>query len=326
MPQIYYLLRKEAGNSEESVRGQLVYDNDMLYYDGTKPDPANGVRVPPGTEPQDAISALVLSYAGQNPDQWRLIERHIEFGQFYPRVYRPFAWFSGRSLQIEPHGQIEYEHEQRDAASSPPVWLDTQFDANYLDALSQVRILLRKLESIFEFIEPTPNNYNTYGREIRDLLIIASTEAEAQWQGILNANEYTFRSRPSTNDYVKLVAPLKLADFELEFPLFPEISAINPFAGWNTDTPTQSLIWYDACNKVKHDRVTNFHLATMSNVIKSVLACVVMLLAQFGKRRTWNQYLSDHVRISKIPTWTIEEMYLGLPSSSRGVSHRNFQF
>jgi hypothetical protein len=61
-----------------------------------------------------------------------------------------------------------------------------------------------------------------------------------------------------------------------------------PFSGWSSTAPTQSLSWYDAYNKTKHDRAHHFGAASLENGIRAVMANVVLFAVRFGPFRLFN--------------------------------------
>ena len=73
-----------------------------------------------------------------------------------------------------------------------------------------LKLLLAKMQDIFETVEPGPSNLQTYGHKIRELLLLAAMEVEASWTAVLKANGYV-RDRFTTNDYVKLLKPMPTA-------------------------------------------------------------------------------------------------------------------
>ncbi len=145
-----------------------------------------------------------------------------------------------------------------------------------------LRILLNKLEGLFETIEPDSANLNTYGHKIREIILLACMEVESSWSAVLKENEYFSSGRYTTNDYVKLKAPMLLDGYEMSLQSYPNLSLFAPFEDWDITNPTGSLSWYDAYNKTKHDREENLKFATLENAIKSVGAAVVIFHAQFG--------------------------------------------
>ncbi len=158
-----------------------------------------------------------------------------------------------------------------------------------------------------------------YGHEIRNLLILAATEAEMHMRGILTANGF---SNPAANGkekainsnaYAKLYGPLKLNDYVVNFPNFPDLEPIRPFSGWNKEDPTNSLGWYSAYNGVKHNRENEFPKATLAYAFAAVSACVVLLTAQFGQ----SVFTPEIGRFAKVtvPVWPIDDMYWTIQGS-----------
>jgi hypothetical protein len=151
------------------------------------------------------------------------------------------------------------------------------------DSFVALRILLRKLDELFETIEPTPANARTYGHKIRDVLLLACMEVESSWTAVLRGNGYTNSiGRFTTNDYVKLFQPMLLDGYELHLQSYGLFPAFVPYGSWDINNPTTSLSWYDAYNKTKHDREGNLHYATLENAIHAVGAAIVIFYAQFG--------------------------------------------
>ena len=162
---------------------------------------------------------------------------------------------------------------------SASVGMNDKLNASFV----ALRILLRKLEELFENIEPTTSNASTYGHRIRDVLLLACMEVESSWSAVLKENGYqTSGGRFTTNDYVKLLQPMLLDAYELHLQSYTTYPAFTPYANWATASPTQSLAWYDAYNKTKHDREDNLYYATLENAISAVGAAVVMFYTQFG--------------------------------------------
>jgi hypothetical protein len=159
-----------------------------------------------------------------------------------------------------------------------------------------------------EWVEGIVETIHFYGHEIRNLLILAATEVEMHWRGILKANGST-ASKFNTNEYIKLADPLKLVDYAVTFLDFPDLQSIRPFAGWSKADPTKTLEWYDAYHGVKHNREGEFERGTLRYAFEGVSACIALLVAQFGPAVGLNAELSSFVRL-QVPKWPIEEMYL----------------
>lgn len=212
-------------------------------------------------------------------------------GQFYPRMARP-------------HDQHPLE--------SPGFYPDLRHDH---DALAMTRVqlavLVRALDRICETVHPSRENLAVFGHDIRNLLILAAMEAEAQWKGILAANGLT-SDRLTTVDYVKLLTPMRLAAYRVRLTAYPWLEGIAPFASWASAAPTQSLGWYEAYNRTKHDREIAFSAATLEHAISAVFAVVVMVVAQYGSPYGLGQRteLSDRFTFDGLPEWTPADVYI----------------
>lgn len=150
-------------------------------------------------------------------------------------------------------------------------------------ALQAVRLLLERLDELFLYIEPCPTSLDTYSNKTRELLILACTEVENTWQHYMRAAQHSPSTGRgfTTNDYIRLLAPLRLSEFEL-VPKPYSIPPSQPFLGWSATQPSKSLTWYDAYNLTKHDRHTHFDKATLKTCIDAVCAHLVMFSVRFS--------------------------------------------
>jgi hypothetical protein len=150
-------------------------------------------------------------------------------------------------------------------------------------AEQSLRILIGKLDDILLYIEATINGLNTYGHKTRELLILACTEVEQYWTQYMKLASSGPTGRTfTTNDYIKLHAPLHLADYEVSFRQSNSIQPIAPFKSWNRENPTRSLNWYDAYNKTKHDRGSYFTEATLYNCFCALSAIISLFCVRYS--------------------------------------------
>lgn len=191
-------------------------------------------------------------------------------------------------------------------------------------ALSRGRMnaLTHRLERICQTVHPAADRIDKiYGNDIADLLTSACMEFESQCRGVLAANDYappdkggdTNKRRKSTkgwntNDYVQLLAPLKLAEYAIGFIAFPWLDPEKPFGAWKPDRATKTLTWYEAYHDVKHDRDKNFSKGTLAHAFRAVSACAVMMLAQYGERSVGSE-LRRFFLLSAPLEWSWTERY-----------------
>jgi len=219
-------------------------------------------------------------------------------GEFYPRMWRPPvpAFNPGSSPEWNPSARQE-----------------TGIANIIAVAHGQLTALTRQLGRICQTVQPEEKNLDAFGHDIRNLLILACTEAEAHWRGVLVTNGVNVKKdHYNTNDYVKFLAPMKLDKYAVTFPNYPWLPAFKPYAGWDASKPTASLKWYDSYNAAKHDRETQFKEAALRRVFEAISACVVMMAAQFGSDEGLGQgsELRSSFHLSGIPDWPLSKYYI----------------
>jgi hypothetical protein len=232
---------------------------------------------------------------------WELHELRIEPRRFYPRIARP---------------RLSYPFDYYAVCPVP-----RQYENEIASLRGQYNTLVRRLVDICEVIYPFGPNLNAYGHDIRNLIILACTELETSWRAILEENGIApINGKPtswSTKDFIKLLDPLKLREYEIFFPDYPWLPPFNPFKDWDRANPTKSLAWYDAYNQVKHDREKHFEQAKLEYAFMALSACAVMLFAQFGKTAFIQSGALRFVEFRRLPRWELTETYVDLGLAGR---------
>ena len=181
--------------------------------------------------------------------------------------------------------------------------------------IQSYEILKRDLLRLFEFIEPCSDNYSTYSQRTFELLLRACTEVESNCKQVLRAN-----GNPTEDANIirfsDLNGPMKLSEYRVCCPAidFEDFSPFESFAC--TVRQDRSPSWYRAYNQVKHDRAISFSSASLRNVIESIGAVHVILLAQYGpigiEIGKWNGRRVAPVSYFSLrasPKWSPEESY-----------------
>ncbi len=227
---------------------------------------------------------------GENPFH----ETRLGPGQYYPCISRPIDRHPHDGIGWNPSGLAE-----------PNV---------IAIARGQLKALIRQLEGICQTIHPEGDSLRAFGHDIRNLLILACTEVETHWRGVLVANSASqVETRLTTAVYVKLNGAMKLDHYTIAFPSYPWLPQFGPFEGWgSTGKPTQELPWYDAYNATKHDRESCFGRATLGHVFEAISACMTMLVAQFGLPFGLgkDEEFRSFFQLTGIPSWPPSDVYL----------------
>jgi hypothetical protein len=171
-------------------------------------------------------------------------------------------------------------------------WVDQHWQALGTDQQEQraaehsLHLLVSALNELFLYIEPEGDGLSAYGPKTRELLILACTEVEDVWTRYLRrASRPAGRRGYTTRDYVRLLKPLHLAEYQLSLIPFASAPKLRPFASWQPSRPTQSLTWYHAYNKTKHDRSSHLSSATLTQCIEAVAANIALYCVRFSPYR-----------------------------------------
>ena len=222
------------------------------------------------------------SYLAANLPEYIKTELVLDVGAFHPRIWRG-------------------DHNPDPREFFAPEW-----------AMSWggIATLVRRMQEIFRHVEPCSDNLRAYGHEIRQLLILAATETESSLRAVLRANGYEQKGQWSTRDYVKLLKPMHLAEWELSLQGYPLLPPVAPFNSWDVDAPTQTLPWYEAYNDVKHDRERAFPKATLAHAITATAAAFAVFVAQFGEPDERRGDGLGDFHVTKRSTFTLREQYV----------------
>ncbi|MGE5403717.1 MAG: hypothetical protein ACM3PP_02140 [Candidatus Saccharibacteria bacterium] len=203
-------------------------------------------------------------------------------------------------------------------------WPDYVLDSRYSDDMAQLcrafGIIIKDLERLFEFVEPTNDNLDTYSHRTYELFLRTATEFETNCKRILLANGYK-KKQPSIVDYAKIDKASRLSDYEVvvtNWSITPK--EYRPFVDWKNG---HSLAWYQDYNSVKHDRSVHFPKASLGNLVESITGLLVILFSQFGiyalspNQDVAFELSNDDGYCSapgsmfavKPPTWTDDERY-----------------
>lgn len=232
----------------------------------------------------------------------------MKLSQPYKRIIRPFS--------LPDHYVSGYSAQTTYIA-------DDRYAADRYEIIRAYHILEKDVIGLFEYIEPSDANLNTYSYRIYELLLRASTEFELNARKILTSNGYTRPGNWNVTDYFKINAATRLSEYRLFINIWANgKKEITPFTQWSVG---HVLGWYQDYNAVKHSRHDEFSKASFDNLLKAVAAVFSIVFAQFHMfvfsqyQPTMEYHLNDDtLELSSantlfsliLPqTWTEPEMY-----------------
>lgn len=144
-------------------------------------------------------------------------------------------------------------------------------DLDYFNALEE------DLLATARFVEFTPDNYKTYSVQFVRLLLAAGSEVDVTCKALIRT--FDPKAKPENiGHYRKLLLNRfpEIAEDVISCPRFG--LRLHPWKGWSTARPS----WWDAYNSVKHDRIPNYKMANLENVLNATCGLGV-LLQYFGE-------------------------------------------
>ncbi len=213
----------------------------------------------------------------------------LQVGVFHPSIARPIYPTKRRGL------------ENRNSHVEPAVIATIRRD---------IGLLARNLEQCFDVSSPYEDNFNTFGVSYESIILFACIGIENLFVKILQDNGVRL-DRYTTNDFIRLNTMMRLGEYEAKLARYPWLTPFAPFRTWNPAEPTKSLLWYDAYNKLKHDKMNCQNKATMRNAIDATLAFWILFHGIYGSAVSSNffQRDDDDFRMVRFPNWNYRENY-----------------
>lgn len=142
-------------------------------------------------------------------------------------------------------------------------------------------LIQNDIQKLFEYVEPSDKNKETYSYRIHELFIRVCIEVEANCKAILRENGYNIKKEKNwdMSDYRLIEKTHKLSAYEIVLPMWDgRYCRYKPFSRW---TENKGLNWYQYYNGVKHDIHSNFRHANIKNLVEAACGLVALLSAQF---------------------------------------------
>ena len=149
-------------------------------------------------------------------------------------------------------------------------------------------LIQKDLLHLFNYIEPSDKNLETYSFRIYELFFRTCVEIEANFKAILRENDYGKREdRLNISDYKRVNLTHRLSSYSVFIPYWKgNHDNIRPFECFplredDIKSSKSTPAWYCAFTKVKHNRLQYFEEANLLNLVGSVCALVALLSSQF---------------------------------------------
>jgi len=222
----------------------------------------------------------------------RIEEVPLLYGKYYPGVARPTGGLGSEEKVPDSHANLEFARS---------VWRELQ-------------VLTSDLERCFDVNTLSEANLAAFGTQYEKIIYFACIGVESCLRRVVLGTVPSER-RLSMRDYVKVRDALRLNEITIELADYPWFPGIAPFQYWSEENPTSSLGWFDAYNRLKHDKQGNEHLASMENAIKSCAAYYAVAYATYGSDLSPKLFSThNYFRRAIGPKWRPEDVYYPRPN------------
>lgn len=127
------------------------------------------------------------------------------------------------------------------------------------------------VDALSRFIEPCEDNYDTYSQELARILMASSSEVDVLLKGICEQID-SAKKADNIGKYEVIIRNRlsQIVNFKLQIPRWG--LELTPWIDWSANNPP---LWWTACNKVKHNRDTEYRKACLKHTLNSVAALFI---------------------------------------------------
>jgi hypothetical protein len=263
-----------------------VADNTIFVLNGSA---RTGIQKIRDDDPIPSLRRHAASHFGSSAEL-TVEEVPIAPGVYHPSVARPTFQNPTMPINVELNWQIDESRKVE----------------------RELEILIEELEACFQVASPDQRNLGVFGARFERIILLSCIGIEALLSKVLRDNNIPPKGKfYTTKDFVVLDRFLRLSDYAIEFPKYPWMAAREPFRGWQANEPSRSLLWYDAYNKLKHEKLSSSEMASMRHSLDCVSAYTALFVAVFGDggRQIIGGVDLSYFGVARRPRWSLSEVY-----------------
>ena len=122
------------------------------------------------------------------------------------------------------------------------------------------------LDKCSRYVDFSSNNFDTYSVEFARIIMAAAAEFDTVAKAFCRLIDPASNAR-NISEYADKILQKYLHFIDIEMTLYRYDIPVKPWALWSS---TNSPSWWQAYNKIKHDRTAHFDLANLENAINAV--------------------------------------------------------
>lgn len=141
----------------------------------------------------------------------------------------------------------------------------------------------RFIESI-EYVELNTNNYSTFSNGYALLIQSIGAELDTLFKEYCG---YITSDRKNITDYSQYILNNYPDIINIKIHILEYDIEIQPFQNWNITQPSQSIKWWDAFTKIKHNRYDQIEQAKLENAL-NILGALYLMEMMYLQKITQN--------------------------------------
>lgn len=141
----------------------------------------------------------------------------------------------------------------------------------------------RFIESI-EYVELNTKNYSTFSNGYALLIQSIGAELDTLFKEFCG---YITSDRKNITDYSQYILNNYPDIINIKIHILEYDIEIQPFQNWNITQPSQSLKWWDAFTKIKHNRYDQIEKAKLENTL-NILGALYLMEMMYLQKITQN--------------------------------------
>lgn len=134
------------------------------------------------------------------------------------------------------------------------------------------------ISKLSRWIEPSESNFDCYSLEIARLLMTTSSEVDVVAKLVCKKINHKSKAKGILQYQKELVSKFpNVHKAKVAIPRFG--LELTPWQNWQIEESPP--IWWQATNKVKHERSEHFHQATLKNLLNAVAGLLLLLILYY---------------------------------------------
>jgi hypothetical protein len=155
--------------------------------------------------------------------------------------------------------------------------------------------LERDFETVARYIEPCDANNSTFSLELARIIMAATQEVDVVMK-LLCELIHPGCKRDKINDYYPIIVN-NFKDFKTETVELPRFGMLSsPWIDWSE---RKSPIWWQANNKIKHERSKEFHQATFKHAFNSMGGLLLTVAYYYNREMALENVELDWPRVTE---------------------------